>query len=146
MNTIREDGGTIYRLLLGAGFNETFSQWITAQSAHETANFTSYIYRDNLNAFGMTYQGQKEALGEKNGYAYYDNYPESVADYRRLFRSYGFVSAGTVDSFVKLLKGRGYFTAPEKEYLAGVKFFLKLYFPGGKIEKSLIPAGAGGSW
>lgn len=67
MNTINKNASVIFNLLLNAGFNERFASWITCQSAHETANFSSYIYRTNLNAFGMKYMGQKTARGEKNG-------------------------------------------------------------------------------
>ena len=136
----------IFRLLISAGFNKRYAQWITAQAAHETANFTSPIYQENFNAFGMKYMGQKTAPGEKNGYAYYDDHPGSVADYKRLFKSYGFVSLGTVDSFVKLLKDKKYFEAGIPEYLTAVKYFLNMYFPGGEIDKSLIIPGAGGTW
>jgi hypothetical protein len=146
MNTINKDAGKLYRLLIDAGFNKKAAQYITAQAAHETANFTSYIYRNNYNPFGMTFQGQKEASGEKNGYAYYHNYSLSVDDYKRLFKSYGLVEMGTVESFVDLLKKHGYFKATKAEYLAGVKWFLKLYFPGGEPDKSLIIHGAGGTW
>lgn len=146
MTTINKDGGMIYRRLIGAGFNERLAQWITAQSAHETTNFSSYIFRNNLNAFGMKYQGQATALGEKNGYAYYNNYGESIEDYKRLFKSYGFVIPGTIESFVKLLKERKYFEAGIPEYLAGMKYFLKLFFPGGELDESLKISGAGGSW
>lgn len=146
MITLNKDGGNIYRLLLGAGFQEKFAQWITAQAAHETGNFTSYIYLNNLNAFGMKFMGQKTAQGEKNGYAYYENFAGSVADYRRLFKSYGFVSVGTVENYIKFLKSRKYFEASEQDYLTAVKYFLNLYFPGGSLDPSLVIPGAGGTW
>jgi hypothetical protein len=146
MTTINKDGGLIYRLLLDAGFQDKFARWITAQAAHETSNFTSYIYHNNFNAFGMKFMGQATALGEKNGYAYYDSVPESVADYKRLYKSYGIVSAGTVESFVKLLKNQKYFEATIAEYLAGMKWFLNLYFPKGELDPSLVIHGGGGTW
>jgi len=147
MNTISNNGGAIYRLLIDAGFSEKFAQWITSQAAHETTNFTSYIFNKNNNAFGMKFQGQKTASGEKNGYAYYDEgLAGSVADYKRLFKSYGLVSVATVESFVKLLKDQEYFEAPYDQYLAGVKYYLKRYFPAGSLDKSLKIAGAGGTW
>jgi hypothetical protein len=145
MNTINKDAGNIYRLLIDAGFSEKWAQFMTAQSAHETANFTSYIYH-NYNAFGMKYEGQKEALGEKDGYACYNDYSESVNDYKRLFKTYGFVSFGTVESFVSLLKKMKYFEAPMATYLTGVKYFLNLYFPGGALHPYLIIKGAGGTY
>lgn len=146
MITINKDGGNIYRLLIDAGFNKKFAQWITAQSAHETANFESPVYRNNFNAFGMKFMGQKTALGDKSGYAYYTDYNGSVQDYKRLFRSYGFVTVGTVDNFVKLLKDRKYFEAPEADYLRGVSFFLALYFPDGELDPTLKIQGGGGYW
>lgn len=146
MSTINKDGGNIYRLLIEAGINQKMAQWITAQSAHETANFTSPIYRNNFNAFGMTYIGQSEALGEKNGYAYYNNYKESVQDYYRLYKNDGFPIIGTLEAYVKYLKNEDYFEAPMLEYLRGMKYFLKLYFPGGELDKSLEIPGAGGTW
>lgn len=146
MITINKDGGNLYRLLIDAGFNKKYAQWITAQSAHETANFESPIYRNNFNAFGMKFMGQKTAQGEKSGYAYYNDYAGSVQDYKRLFRSYGFVSVGTVDNFVKLLKDRKYFEAPEADYLRGISFFLALYFPDGELDPTLKIHGGGGYW
>lgn len=146
MNTINKDGGMIYMLLINAGFSEKFAMYITAQAAHETANFSSAIYKNNLNAFGMKYIGQKEALMEKNGYAYYADYSQSVNDYKRLFKSYGIVSLVTIESFVSFLKTKRYFEATIAEYLAGVKHFLNLYFPGGELNKSLTTPGAGGTW
>jgi uncharacterized FlgJ-related protein len=146
MITISKDGGTVYRLLKAAGFQEKFAQWITAQAAHETANFTSPIYQSNNNAFGMKFMNQKTALGEKNGYAYYENIAGSVADYKRLYKSYGFVSIGTVENFIKFLKSRQYFEANENDYLTAVKYFLNLYFPSGSLDSSLVLHGASGTW
>jgi hypothetical protein len=155
MNTINKDGGNIYRLLIEAGISKKMAQWITAQSAHETANFTSPIYRNNLNAFGMTVKdefgkplkpGISLAQGEKNGYAFYLNYKESVQDYYRLYKGYGFPVVGTLEAWVKFLKNQDYFEAPMLEYLRGMKHFLKLYFPGGELDKSLEIPGAGGTW
>jgi len=146
MNFICKDAGNIYRLLLSEGFKDEYAQYITAQAAHETGNFTSDIYKYNFNPFGMKYVFQDPALGEKNGYAYYHDFSYAVKDYRRLWKTYGIVLFAKVDDFVKLLKQKGYFTAPEKEYLRGVKHFLALYFPGGTLHKDLVIHGAGGVW
>lgn len=127
----------IYRLLLAAGFSDQFSQWMTAQSAHETDNFSSRIYKQNFNAFGIKYFGQATARGEKNGYAYYLDHPESIADYKRLFKSYGLVTVATSDKFCLFLKQMGYFEAPLDQYQAGVKSYLNLYFPGGELVQTL---------
>jgi hypothetical protein len=139
MTTINDNGLRIFNLLKASGFNEKFSQYITAQAAHETANFTSYIFLQNNNAFGMKFMKQASAKGEKHGYAFYTDIAGSVADYKRLWKSYGVVSLDTVESFVKFLQDQSYFEAPIEQYLAGVKYYLKLYFDYHK-------SGAGGSW
>jgi flagellum-specific peptidoglycan hydrolase FlgJ len=147
MTTLNKDGGMIYRALKDSGFNDLWAQWVTAQAAHETANFTSFIYRKNNNAFGMKFGPvHPHSAKEQNGYAYYERVPDSVAAYRDLFKSWGLVTLATVDSFVKLLRDQKYFDAPYAEYLAGVKYYLKLYFPAGKLAKTLEILGAGGTF
>lgn len=142
MITLNPESGEIYRLLLSAGFNSPFSKWILALSAHETGNFTSWIYKKNFNAFGIKYQGQVTALGEKNGHAYYNSYQDSVNDFKRLYKSYGIVSVAKLESWVSYLKEMGYYTAPESEYFKGVNFFYNLYFPNGELDPS-IPMNTG---
>jgi hypothetical protein len=146
MTTISKDGYSIYKILINAGFSDQYARFITAQGAHETDNFSSDIYKNNLNPFGMTYQGQKEAEGEKDGYAYYLNWGQAVQDYKRLFKSWGFVSLDTLTSFVKLLQKKGYFTALYADYLKGCTWFYNLYFPKNWTPEKTKIAGAGGSW
>jgi len=150
--TISRDAGNIYRLLLSEGISDEYAKYMTAQSAHETANFTSVLYQDYFNAFGMTYVGQSEAKtgvilpGGKVIYASYKDWSYSVKDYKRLWKSYGLVLFANVEQFVRLLKQKDYFTAPEKEYREAVKNWLDFYFPGGKLLPELEIPGAGGTW
>jgi flagellum-specific peptidoglycan hydrolase FlgJ len=121
-----------------------YARFIVAQAAHESDNFSSPIFESNNNPFGMKYARQKEARGEKNGYAYYDSLGEAVQDYKRLFKSYGIVVLNTLESFIRLLKKMRYFEAPIGEYLKGTNWFYYLYFPEGW--QKVKPAGASGSW
>jgi hypothetical protein len=131
MNTINEVGKTVYQLLIEEGFNYIQAQLITAQAAHETANFTSNVFIENKNLFGYKYVGQSSAEGEKNGYAYYENIEDSIQDYKRYYigKKYPSSFAGVVE-FVKALKEKHYFEAPVEEYIKGVTHFYKLYFNG----------------
>lgn len=146
MTTRCKDGYLLYDLLVVNQFSDQFAEFITSQAAHETDNFSSQVFVENFNPFGMTYQGQGTALGEKNGYAYYTNYQEAVADYKRLFKSYGIVSLSTIDSFVKLLQNRQYFTATIDEYLNGCTWFYNLYFSPGWEDKRNTAAKENESW
>lgn len=63
---------------------------VLAQSKLETGNFTSLVFKENNNLFGM-----KEAkvrvttnMGTKNGHAVYDNWKNSVIDYALWQSSY----------------------------------------------------------
>jgi hypothetical protein len=54
-----------------------------AQALLETGGFTSRIYRENNNLFGMKLAKKRRtvATGEKYGHAVYNNWQESVDDY-----------------------------------------------------------------
>ena len=50
--------------------------------------YKSKICVENKNLLGIKYVGQKEALGEKNGHAYYASYQDCIKDYKRLEKYY----------------------------------------------------------
>lgn len=54
-----------------------------AQSVLETGNFTSRIFKENNNLFGMKLAVKRRtlAIGERYGHACYDNWQDSVDDY-----------------------------------------------------------------
>lgn len=127
MNIINNDGLKVYDILLAIGFNPMIAKYITAQAAHESANFTSFIYKNNNNCFGMKYVGQKLAT-EKNGYANYKTIEDCIADYKGYFQRRSFGTFDKVSTFVESLKAVNYFEAPVEEYKAGVTYFYTLYF------------------
>lgn len=58
--------------------------WIAlAQAKLETGNFTSKVFRENSNLFGMREAKQRisTAIGTENNHAYYYSWTESVLDY-----------------------------------------------------------------
>jgi spore cortex formation protein SpoVR/YcgB (stage V sporulation) len=128
------DASEIYTILQATGLNPTLSRFAVAQAAHETNNFTSSIYKNNHNAFGMKFAGQVNALGEKSGHAYYAAVNNSVADlvawYTRKRSSILSLPLiiNSIESYVRFLKNNNYFEADESEYLKGCKHFYDLYF------------------
>lgn len=56
---------------------------IYSQAVHETGNFTSAIYKENNNLFGMKQARVREntATGENRGHATYNSLFDSVIDY-----------------------------------------------------------------
>lgn len=56
---------------------------VFAQAQLETGNFSSVIFKENHNLFGMKYPKKRKtvALGESRGHAKYQNWQQSVDDY-----------------------------------------------------------------
>lgn len=63
--------------------NIKFPHIVLAQSKLETGNFTSKVFRENNNCFGMREAKQRitTAKGTENNHAYYHTWYESVLDY-----------------------------------------------------------------
>ncbi len=70
--------------------NIRFPHIVLAQSQLETSNYTSPIFKENRNLFGMKIATKRPTTnkGEENGHAYYDNWRESVVDYAFLQAAY----------------------------------------------------------
>ena len=63
--------------------NFKFPYIVLAQAKLETGNFTSKMFNENNNLFGMKEAKSRlnTAGGTQNGHAYYDNWGESIYDY-----------------------------------------------------------------
>lgn len=73
--------------------NVKFPEIVMAQARLETGNFTSRIYNENNNLFGMkkAYRRPSTCQGLKYGHCYYDDWIDSVIDYvlyQRVFLSH----------------------------------------------------------
>lgn len=131
MNSINETGLKVFELLKAEGFKEGTAKFITAQAAHETGNFTSKIFKQNNNLFGMKLPKKRKttATGEKYGHATYESIQDSVKDYSLYYKNMGYMAIyPTIDTFIKALVKRNYFEALETEYKNGLKHFYDLYF------------------
>jgi len=63
--------------------NIKYPEVVLAQAELESGNFTSPIFKENNNMFGMRVATKRPTTnkGEENGFAYYDNWRECVVDY-----------------------------------------------------------------
>lgn len=85
--------GTITDSLLSAAIkaaNIKFPYIVHAQAVYESANFRSGLFGRNHNLFGMRYPGSRvtTAIGEVRGFAYYDDWVDSLIDYALWFQTY----------------------------------------------------------
>lgn len=131
MTTQNSYGFIIYGLLIDNGFDPETAKIITAQAAHETGNFTSVIFRDNKNCFGMKLPKVRKtlAVSENRGHAVYETLSDCVGDF---WLYYKYVNLPEYwkdpETYVTALKNKGYFADKLDTYIKGVKKFLKLYF------------------
>lgn len=96
--------------------SDTLAQLYTSQAAFETANFTSDVYHNNNNMFGMRKAKVRKntAVGERSGFATYDSLQQSVVD-RLLWDQYNSLTyTNDVKAFVKTIYGKGYFEVNAK--------------------------------
>lgn len=129
MNTINPTGLRVFDLLVMHGLPYVQAAYITSQAAHETANFTSNVFRKANNLFGMKYAGQFLGAGQYNGYAKYNSIEDSVADYISYYRRRAYLEQYlSIEMFVNDLHRKKYFEAEPAEYLKGVKHFYNVYF------------------
>jgi len=96
-------------------FYITESETAFAQAKLETGNFTSIVFRENHNMFGMRHPQvrQTTSLGNRGYYAYYDHWIYSVFDYELLYQYY--ISRGK--DFEYMLE----VYCPDEDYLLKIK-------------------------
>jgi len=124
----------IFNNLTAAGFKNSMAGFVVAQTAHETAGYTSNIFKKNNNLFGMKYAGQYNAAGEKNGYAYYNNYTQSIYDFiqwvqrRRAYLNINTFDLITLKQYTDWLKLNDYYEDSSTNYYNGcLRWYKKLF-------------------
>lgn len=105
--------------------NIKFPHIVYAQAIHESNHFTSNLCVTNHNLFGMRYPGSRvtTAIGEVNGYAYYENWIDSVIDYALWFQTYAHKCQ--TDNDVYALLGHRY--AKDPDYARMIKEIASSY-------------------
>lgn len=133
MSSINDNAWQVFGLLLDQGFPFETAKIITAQAAHETGNFTSNIYQENNNPFGMKMPKQRRttAKGEKNNHAFYGSIEEAIKDFWLYYKAVNLPESwATVEKYIEAIKEKGYFEAETGQYVRGVTYFYNLYFKG----------------
>lgn len=117
-----------------AGYPERVIQYWTAISAHETAGWTSRVYKEGNNLFGMTLATKNTtAVGKLpygEGQAIFNSIADSAKDIRLYMeRRFNYpMDFNSMAELVYYMKSKGYFTAPTLEYLASADaWYRKLY-------------------
>lgn len=121
---------TIKRILRNAGFSsENVKYWI-AVSAFETANFTSDVFKDGKNLFGVRYESWPIHLAYGEGQNVYDTFDASVNDLiHAVINPFSYSkNYASLPDLVHAMKSKGYFTSNEGTYLAGVQEYYDKFF------------------
>jgi flagellum-specific peptidoglycan hydrolase FlgJ len=143
----------IYLMALANGYTDLSARLIVAQARLESADYTSNVYKNNLNAYGMKFVGQalatrgtlapksertkdcieKNICTNINFYAKYQNASDSAKDV--IVRLYGKTLKGITPAqlknakspieFATLLKQRAYFGVTATQYANGLSSKLK---------------------
>jgi hypothetical protein len=73
-----------------AGLNFRFPHIVLAQEKLESNNFSSYLFKENNNMFGMKLASSRLTLANvsEHGYASYESWSESLMDYALYYSSY----------------------------------------------------------
>ena len=107
----------VYRQLIKLGI--AYPDVVLAQAKIETGNFTSKIFRENNNMFGMKLPERRQttAVGESRNHAKYTNWIQSIKDYK-LWQDQMIHKAPTKRAYLAYLK-RNY--AQDKNYIKKIK-------------------------
>lgn len=134
----------ILRILTSNAINKQTATWWVAVSAFETGNWTSALYNDAHNMFGMKQPQRRETLsiGEKNDFAAFRNNADSVGDLLLYMQEFNYpASFDSLESMVNFMKSKGYFEESVQMYFEGVKSRLK-YAETSAPSLNLLPKSA----
>lgn len=137
MITQNKSAREVFFLLLSRGFSVTQAMFCTAQAGHETGNFTSRIFKENNNCFGMKLAliRKTTATGEKYGHATFSSLKSCIDDFFLYYNNFKYLKTyNSLEDYVAALKKRGYFEASESEYLNGCKYWVNEYFSNSENE------------
>lgn len=105
-----------------------YAAWIEAQAKHESANYTSDVFKRSNNPFGMKNAKKRKQLGkevEGDPYRHYANIGEAIRDYILYLKEFKVpTNIGSYESYVRMLKQNGYFSDSIVNYLTGIERFL----------------------
>jgi len=101
---------------------------VQAQAKHETGNYTSYVFTDLNNLFGMKNADHRFQLGrqiEGTSYRYYSWKWLSILDHWLYRMKVGGLSTNDPVDYVNRLAELDYFEDDYYNYLGGLKYYMK---------------------
>lgn len=147
---------TVYDTAISEGASPLFAKTIVAQTMHESANFSSNVYKKNNNPMGMKMPSVRKSpyiLGPgtkppgnegATPYAKYASLKDAIRDLFNFYRynkyNFDFSKDITVNDFSERLRQKSYFgntLAAKQIYIAGLTNNLKKLGEGlGGVKKS----------
>ena len=126
---------TIRQVLIKSGYSPRFADIAVAVARHETGDFTSRLFREYNNAFGMTstlrpggrpHFANGEVMTKNEGlfntYASVEDSAKDFVEYLKWFRYPKHFD--TPEAFVAFQKSKGYFADTLENYTRGVKRYV----------------------
>ena len=115
----------IQKILTGNGYSPRMARMIAAVSRHETGNYSSAVFREFNNMFGMRFPRVRKTTATHESdskYSVYSSPADSVRDlvYYLDARRYPFDFA-TARDLVEEMKRHGYFEDDLENYVRGVE-------------------------
>lgn len=119
----------LIQYLSDAGYDPAMAKMIVAQSRHETGNYTSKLFQDWNNPWGMMHPLKRttaSAGANPSGFATYENLDDAARDYVYYLQALGYnQSYPDVRAFVSELKKKGYFEDNLTTYMSSVNSIYK---------------------
>ena len=117
----------VIRDALPSSISDVTAKILTAQAMHETGIFTSRLYIENNNLFGMRQPTARESLslGGVDGWSNFATLENSVGDLLLYFKEFGLKPTWKEPNvYVKQIREKGYFTDLYINYFNAVRSHL----------------------
>ena len=109
-----------------------YAAWIVAQARHESANFSSYVYRTDNNPFGIKWYSDKVSMGTKGvkasdggNYTHFENDTVAFKALLAWLRRHKIpTNLTTVDQYAQALRDEGYYTDSVSNYASALRRWL----------------------
>ncbi len=112
----------LHPMLLQAGIPEPAASYGLYATYHETAAYSSPLYKDHNNASGIKFAKQAGAVKGANGYAYFNTLQDWANAYaHELKKRANPAGATSLEDFATRLKANGYYEDSFSNYLSGLK-------------------------
>lgn len=122
----------VYKELLRNKVDTAMARIIVAVARHESANFTSKLFLQTKNVFGMTYPPKRTSLatgykvysdnGNKRKFCTFRTTTSSTTDFVLYLKHWNYpLDIKTPEKMVKTMKSKRYFEASEIVYLRAIK-------------------------